>query len=53
MTTEKKNNLTGSIMLMICAIVWGSSFVAQTTGAEYVGPFTPSSLFVPRAEKVL
>ena len=40
MTTEKKNNLTGSIMLMICAIVWGSSFVAQTTGAEYVGPFT-------------
>ena len=40
MTTEKKNNLTGSIMLMICAIIWGSSFVAQTTGAEYVGPFT-------------
>lgn len=40
MNTEKKNNLTGSIMLMICAIVWGSSFVAQTTGAEYVGPFT-------------
>ena len=44
MTTEKKNNLTGSIMLMICAIVWGSSFVAQTTGAEYVGPFTFISL---------
>ena len=40
MNQEKKNNLTGSIMLMICAIVWGSSFVAQTTGAEYVGPFT-------------
>ncbi len=44
MTTEKKNNLTGSIMLMICAIVWGSSFVAQTTGAEYVDPFTFISL---------
>ena len=44
MTTEKKNNLVGSIMLMICAIVWGSSFVAQTTGAEYVGPFTFISL---------
>ena len=29
---------------MICAIVWGSSFVAQTTGAEYVGPFTFISL---------
>lgn len=44
MTTEKKNNLIGSIMLTICAIVWGSSFVAQTTGAEYVGPFTFISL---------
>ena len=44
MTTEKKNNLMGSIMLTICAIVWGSSFVAQTTGAEFVGPFTFISL---------
>ena len=42
--TEKKNNLIGSIMLTVCAIVWGSSFVAQTTGAEYVGPFTFISL---------
>lgn len=25
---------------MLCAIIWGSSFVAQTTGAEFVGPFT-------------
>lgn len=44
MTTEKKNNLTGSIMLTVCAIIWGSSFVAQTTGAEFVGPFTFISL---------
>ena len=41
---EKKNNLIGSIMLTVCAIIWGSSFVAQTTGAEYVGPFTFISL---------
>lgn len=40
MTAEKKNNLAGSIMLTVCAVIWGSSFVAQTTGAEYVGPFT-------------
>lgn len=44
MTKEKKNNLIGSIMLTVCAVVWGSSFVAQTTGAEYVGPFTFISL---------
>lgn len=44
MNTEKKNNLIGSIMLMVCAIIWGSSFVAQTTGAEFVGPFTFISL---------
>ncbi len=44
MNTERKNNLIGSIMLTVCAIVWGSSFVAQTTGAEYVGPFTFISL---------
>lgn len=44
MNTEKRNNIIGSIMLTVCAIVWGSSFVAQTTGAEYVGPFTFISL---------
>lgn len=41
---NKKDNIIGSIMLAICAIVWGSSFVAQTTGAEFVGPFTFISL---------
>ena len=41
---KNKNNLVGSIMLVICAIVWGSSFVAQSTGAEFVGPFTFISL---------
>lgn len=36
----KKDNLTGSVLLVITAFIWGSAFVAQTTGAEYVGPFT-------------
>ncbi len=40
MNNNKKENLVGSILLTVCAIIWGSSFVAQTTGAEYVGPFT-------------
>lgn len=40
MEKERKDNLIGSLLLMLCAIIWGSSFVAQTTGAEFVGPFT-------------
>ncbi len=40
MENQRKNNLYGSLILMLCAIIWGSSFVAQTTGAEFVGPFT-------------
>lgn len=40
MEKNRKNNLIGSLLLTLCAIIWGSSFVAQTTGAEYVGPFT-------------
>lgn len=40
MEKNRKNNFIGSILLSLCAIIWGSSFVAQTTGAEYVGPFT-------------
>ena len=40
MEKQRKENLYGSFLLMLCAVIWGSSFVAQTTGAEYVGPFT-------------
>ena len=40
MEKQRKDNLYGSLILMLCAIIWGSSFVAQTTGAEHVGPFT-------------
>lgn len=40
MEKSRKNNLYGSVLLSLCAVIWGSSFVAQTTGAEYVGPFT-------------
>ncbi len=38
--TYKKNNLIGSAFLLVAAFIWGSAFVAQTTGAEHVGPFT-------------
>lgn len=40
MKQSKKNQLVGSLLLLICAFIWGSAFVAQTTGAEHVGPFT-------------
>lgn len=40
MKQNSKNQLIGSALLLICAFIWGSAFVAQTTGAEYVGPFT-------------
>ncbi len=40
MEKSRKDNLIGSILLTLCAIIWGSSFVAQTAGAEFVGPFT-------------
>lgn len=40
MKQNAKNQLVGSLLLLICAFIWGSAFVAQTTGAEYIGPFT-------------
>ncbi len=30
----------GSILLLITAMIWGSAFVAQRAGMEYIGPFT-------------
>ncbi len=40
MQQDEKNNLIGSAFLLAAAFIWGSAFVAQTTGAEHVGPFT-------------
>lgn len=30
----------GELMLMLTALIWGISFVAQRAGMEYIGPFT-------------
>lgn len=35
-----KQQLKGSIALLIGTIIWGSAFVAQSVGMEYIGPFT-------------
>ncbi len=31
--------LRGSLLLLVTAAIWGASFVAQSKGAEYLGPF--------------
>ena len=36
----QKNNLKGVIILFITAIIWGTTFVAQSLGSDFVGPFT-------------
>lgn len=32
--------MRGSIMLLAAAFIWGSAFVAQSEGMNYIGPFT-------------
>lgn len=41
---KKKNTLLGNLLLLTAAIIWGSAFVAQGQGAEYVGSFTFNGL---------
>ena len=35
-----KRNIVGIIYLTLTAMIWGSTFVAQYIGGEYVGPYT-------------
>lgn len=35
-----KNNLRGSIALLAATVIWGSAFIAQSVGMEYIEPFT-------------
>lgn len=30
----------GSLMLLLCAMIWGAAFVAQSEGMNYIGPYT-------------
>ncbi len=36
----KSNKVVSNLMLILTALIWGSSFVAQSVGLDYVGPFT-------------
>ncbi len=35
-----KKQLRGSVFLLLATIIWGSAFVAQSVGMDYIGPFT-------------
>ncbi len=32
--------LRGNLMLMLTALIWGTAFVAQSVGMDYIGPYT-------------
>lgn len=34
------NRLKSNLMLLVCAMIWGSAFVAQSSGMEHIGPWT-------------
>ncbi len=36
----KKKKLISELLLLLVAVIWGSAFVAQSKGTEYIGPFT-------------
>lgn len=38
-----KLKIRNSILLFIAAFIWGSAFVAQSVGMEYIGPYTFSA----------
>lgn len=40
MMTNSKNNLKGSLLLTLAAIIWGSTFVAQEEAARFIGAFS-------------
>lgn len=37
-------NLKGSIMLLVTSLIWGTAFVAQSEGMNYVEPFTYNAM---------
>lgn len=42
-TASIKKTVRGSLALLLTALIWGSAFVAQSVGMDYVGPFTFNS----------
>ncbi len=40
----KVNRIRQNVLPLITALIWGTAFVAQSVGAEYMGPFTFNTL---------
>lgn len=40
MKQQQKQKLKGNLLLILTALVWGSGFIAQSTGMDYIGPNT-------------
>ncbi len=40
----KRKSFGGEAMLLLTAMIWGASFVAQSAGLAYIGPFTFSAI---------
>ncbi len=37
---KMKQRLKGTVLLLLATVIWGSAFVAQSVGMDYIGPFT-------------
>ena len=37
---KSKTNPVSALFLVLAAVIWGSAFVAQSVGMDYIGPFT-------------
>ena len=37
---QQTNSFKGIAMLLLCAFIWGTAFVAQSVGADLLGPFS-------------
>lgn len=36
----EKRQLRNTLMLVLCAFIWGTAFVAQSVGSDHMGPYT-------------
>lgn len=44
MTQQQPSQLSGSLLMLIAAALWGFAFVAQKTGMDHLGPFAFSAI---------
>ena len=35
-----KKQIRGTILLLLCTVIWGLAFVAQSVGMDHIGPST-------------